>query len=274
MPSLAALYYGDLVCSAVFFGIYTVLTFTALYLLAQRKPTRTTILMAAMTVIMYGISTSYFVIEVTIVADSFLRVVDGHAVVRETFINLWGASVSAQITLQGINSTLGDAIVIWRAWAVWDRRLRVVIAPLVLLLGNFPRPEWSSHKLVLLCFLVTGSNASHIFLGIIAQLTGIYPTLIIVLVSLKLTQDQTVSGPRAAGNTGAATEIKFGTMTTGRRSVNVSLPTRSRSVSGTHSDDALPIGSDLEASSSSTDVDTDLMSLEAGGSEAWDTATA
>ena len=32
-------------------------------------------------------------------------------------------------------SVLGDSIVIWRAWIVWDRRLTVVIVPLVLLVG-------------------------------------------------------------------------------------------------------------------------------------------
>jgi len=49
--------------------------------------------------------------------------------------------------------------------------------------------------LILLCLILTGSTASHIFLTIIGQLTGIYPTLIIILVSLNLAQDRDAQGP-------------------------------------------------------------------------------
>jgi len=191
---------------------------------------------------------------------------------RETVIDLWGPATTAMIVCQGINSVLGDSIVIWRAWILWNRRLSVVIAPLALLFGvafsSFGMavahsqvsadPSYLSafkkfmiavpsltlatnitatalilwrvcalHSsvqkvkqhgvtvshgsgrqlrhlleiliesgglycltwLLLLCFILTGSPASHVFLSILSQLTGIYPTLIIVLVSINSAED-------------------------------------------------------------------------------------
>jgi len=50
--------------------------------------------------------------------------------------------------------------------------------------------------LILLCLVLSRSTVMHVFLSIIGQLTGIYPTLIIVLVSLNTTPDcHVVQGP-------------------------------------------------------------------------------
>jgi hypothetical protein len=103
--------------------------------------------------------------------------------------------------------------------------------------------------LILLCLIITGSMASHVFLAIIGQLTvsnsgfsgppslgsrlipdvfflltgarqGIYPTLIIVLVSLNLAQDRDTQGPVDTG-------LKFSPST-------VNGPTRTVSFSLAH----------------------------------------
>ncbi|KAH9006544.1 hypothetical protein EDB86DRAFT_3145222 [Lactarius hatsudake] len=289
MPSLAALYLAGVISGAAFFGAYIILTFTAVYLLARREKTATSIFMMVLTLVMFGVSTAYFILDIILVSNGVLHPQE----YPKTVIDLWGGVTTAQIVCQGINSVLGDSIVIWRAWVVWGRQLSVVIAPLVLLFGvafssfgaavaqsrvladpsyltvfnkfmiALPSltlatnvtatalilwPVWcvfcvlacilygaelidavlraSIRKvehhgavthgtvrlhsllkiliesgglycltwLLLLCFNLTGSPASHVFLSIIGQLTGIYPTLIIVLVSINLTQNR-IQGP-------------------------------------------------------------------------------
>ncbi|KAI9441267.1 hypothetical protein H4582DRAFT_1365159 [Lactarius indigo] len=267
MPSLSALYLAGVISGAAFFGAYIILTFTAVYLLARREKTVTSIFMMVLTLVMFGVSMAYFILDIILVSNGVLHPQE----YPETVIDLWGGVTTAQIICQGINSVLGDSIVIWRAWVVWGRQLSVVVAPLVLLFGVafssfgaavaqsrvFADPSylavfnkfmialpsltlatnvtatalilwrvWAFHLsirkvehhgaithgtvqlhrllniliesgglycltwLLLLCFNLTGSPASHVFLSIIGQLTGIYPTLIIVLVSINSTQDR------------------------------------------------------------------------------------
>ncbi|KAH9048417.1 hypothetical protein EDB84DRAFT_1556872 [Lactarius hengduanensis] len=262
MPSLAALYLAGVISGAAFFGAYIILTFTAVYLLARREKTATSIFMMVLTLVMFGVSTAYFVLDIILVSNGVLHPQE----YPETVIDLWGPQ-------HRLSSVLGDSIVIWRAWVVWGRQLSVVIAPLVLLFGvafssfgaavaqsrALADPSYLTvfnifmialpsltlatnvtatalilwrilrasirtvehhgavthgtvqlHRLLkiliesgglycltwllLLCFNLTGYPASHVFLSIIGQLTGIYPTLIIVLVSINLTQDR-IQGP-------------------------------------------------------------------------------
>ncbi|KAI0064304.1 hypothetical protein BV25DRAFT_304512 [Artomyces pyxidatus] len=132
MPSLAASYYGNLVASAIFWGIYTMVASTALLFLISRK----NYLMALSTGTMYVLATAFFALEVAVIAIAFLRVVDDHAPVPEDFVNLWSVLSSAQITLQTSNTTLGDAVNVWRAYNVCDRKFRPILFPLILLAGN------------------------------------------------------------------------------------------------------------------------------------------
>lgn len=267
MPSLPVLYLAGVFSGAVLFGTYMILMVTAVYLLAKREKSVNSISMMVLTLVMFGVSATYFTLDILLVSEGILHP-QKHP---ETVIDLWGWATTAQIVCQGINSVLGDAIVIWRAWIVWGRQISVVIAPLVLLFGvafsSFGMAVAQSRVhvdpsyltafrkfmialpsltlatnvsatalilwrvctlhlsvqkveqqgatvtdgtvrlrqlfkiliesgglycltwLLLLCFILTESPASHVFLSIIGQLTGIYPTLIIVIVSLNLTQD-------------------------------------------------------------------------------------
>ncbi|KAH9962979.1 hypothetical protein BC827DRAFT_185806 [Russula dissimulans] len=277
MPSLPSVYFAAAIIGATFFGAYVVLMFTALYLLFQRERTSTTIVMSILTVVMFGVSAAYFALDIYLYADGILN---PHKY-PGTVINVSGPEMTTQIVLQGVNSILGDSIVIWRAWVVWGRRLYIIIVPLVLLVGvaissfglafvqaraghdpyyaaAFPKYvialpsltlatnvaatglvlsrvvalHFSMRRaarfdrfglltggggvryrrllkiliesgglycltwLILLCLVLKHSAAEHIFCSIVGLLTGIYPTLIIVLVSLNLTQDR--RGARAA----------------------------------------------------------------------------
>lgn len=41
----------------------------------------------------------------------------------------------AQFAMEGANYIIGDAVVIWRLWAVWNRDLRICIVPVSFLVG-------------------------------------------------------------------------------------------------------------------------------------------
>jgi hypothetical protein len=108
--------------------------------------------------------------------------------------------------------------------------------------------------LILLCLVLTGSMASHIFLTIIGQLTvsqlpndfrptfirsqlipdafffkltglwqGIYPTLIIVLVSLNLAQDRDAQGPAVDTGLKFSSSTVHGPESSYTRTVNFSV---------------------------------------------------
>jgi len=77
--------------------------------------------------------------------------------------------------------------------------------------------------LILLCLVVTRSMATHIFLTIIGQLTGIYPTLIIVLVSLNLAQDRDAQGPTVDTGIKFSSSTVHGPQSSYTRTVNFSL---------------------------------------------------
>jgi len=314
-------YFATAVAGATFFGAYAVLVVTALYLLSRREKTVTNIIMAILTVVMFGISATFFGLDMYMISEGLVN----PKKYPGTVIDLFGPKTTTQIICQGINSILGDSIVIWRAWIVWGRRLSVVIVPLVLLVGvafssfgmafaqvralrdpsyatAFQKSmialpsltlatnlvatslilsrvfalQYSMRKaerghgrgslighggmryhrllkiliesggmycltwLILLCLIVTGSDAAHVFLGIIGQLTGIYPTLIIVLVSLNMTQDR-IQGPVVD------TAIKF-------ESNSVPMSTFARSISftvaqtvGTGTNDTSDADADVEA---------------------------
>lgn len=295
MSSLASAYFASSVAGAIFFGAYIILAFTALYLLCRREKTTTTIVMMILTVVMFSISATMFFLETYLFADGLLHRSPPQRYPNPV-VDFYGPEATAQIILQGINSILGDSIVIWRAYVVWGRRVSVVIVPIFLLVGvgfssfagafaqsralNDPKYATVFDKtmialpcltlatnvvatslvlsrifalhmtmrraerldglssligqggtryrrllkiliesggmycltwLILLCLILTGSMASHIFLTIVGQLTGIYPTLIIVLVSLNLAQDRDAQGP--TGGTG----LKYSPSTVHRR---------------------------------------------------------
>ncbi|KAF8483283.1 hypothetical protein DFH94DRAFT_689783 [Russula ochroleuca] len=302
MSSLASVYFACSVAGAAFFGAYVVLAFTALYLLCQRERTVTTVVMMVLTVVMFGISAAFLSLDIYLVSDGLLH----PQRYPKTVVNRFGPEMTTQIILQGINSILGDSIVIWRAYTVWGRRLSVVIVPLVLLVGvglsffamAFAQAR-ASHEsnyatafqnsliampcltlatnvaatalvlarifalhiamrkaehldglssiigqggvryrrllkvliesggmycltwLILLCLILSGSKASHVFLSIIGQLTGIYPTLIIVLVSLNLGQQDRVQGP--AIDTGLKFNSNNASQSTYARTVSVTI---------------------------------------------------
>lgn len=100
-------------------GAYAILAFTALYLLyvafdisqvithrftrlrlsCQRERTCTTVVLTILTVVMFGVSTTFFSLDMYIISDGLLH----PQKYPKTVVNIFGPETTAQIVLQGIN---------------------------------------------------------------------------------------------------------------------------------------------------------------------------
>ncbi|KAK0480324.1 hypothetical protein IW261DRAFT_1477340 [Armillaria novae-zelandiae] len=253
------------------YGTYTCLFLEASYLLIfRKKKSRVIIIMIVLNTIMWSVATTNVVMNMYINTTRFLRqngfentvIFDEYAV----------PEIYLQLALEGINIVIGDGVVIWRAWHLWNQRRWILVVSSILLLSTgvtvanltfalsattttlenlFDDPKlstwgiatmmlttttnlfatsliayrtWSHHRLlrsltgksgiVRLCkqngifplliesgvfycctwlatiiIFVTTSNGITLMLDVISQLTAIYPTLIIILVSMKSTLD-------------------------------------------------------------------------------------
>jgi hypothetical protein len=237
--------------------------------------------MIAMTVIMYCLSIIHlaFSFKINLVALFDQKAAQTQSKSLENTENIFACTPIAAETL---NCILGDSVVIWRTWVIWNRNRRVIYFPCALLLGgivasvlvvramfmSFSEPTlfnantkftmgafcvlttminvyaiiaigyrvWvhgqamkafsgQSHGIfsrlahgyldVFLIFLESGfiycivpistmilfgtsNNGVFITIGILSQMTGIYPTAIIVLVCLKLTQHDNMTRTQAS----------------------------------------------------------------------------
>ncbi|TFY83367.1 hypothetical protein EWM64_g652 [Hericium alpestre] len=136
MPTLPQIFFADLVCEAVVYGIYMILFFAAMNLMIRSKRKRTWINFALMTllIIMFGSSTAYFGLSIASIAEPFLH--PAAAEERQFFLGLNSSISIVQLVLEGLNCVLGDSIVIWRAWVISNRKWWVLAIPACLLSGS------------------------------------------------------------------------------------------------------------------------------------------
>ncbi|KIK55790.1 hypothetical protein GYMLUDRAFT_248382 [Collybiopsis luxurians FD-317 M1] len=277
-PSQPKSYFISLFCEALSGGLYTFLFCMALYLLLrQRKlrPGKGNVVMLAATVLMYLLSILHLAFSfklnfVALFEQKAAQAQSKNPESVETTLNIFACTPIAAETL---NCLLGDSIVIWRTWVLWNRDWRIIYFPCGLLLGaavagafmvramyiSLTGPgslfnvsttaavmafcvltttinvyaivaigyrAWihsrtmkiisggedlivgglgGRYSRIFLVFVESGfiysialilmmilfgayNNGVYIVIGILAQLTGIYPTSIIVLVCLQLTQ--------------------------------------------------------------------------------------
>lgn len=253
------------------YGIYACLFLEASYLLIfRKKKSRVIIIMIVLNTIMWSVATTNVVMNMYKNTTRFLRQ-NGfeNIAIFDEYATL---EIYLQLVLEGINIIIGDSVVIWRAWHLWNQRRWILAVSSFLLLGTgvtvanltyalsaspitldnlFDDPKlsawgiatmmlttmtnlfatfliayrtWSHHQLlrsltgqsgiVRLCkqngifplliesgvfycctwlatiiIFITTSNGINLMLDIISQLTAIYPTLIIILVSMRSTLD-------------------------------------------------------------------------------------
>ncbi|KAI0269770.1 hypothetical protein BC834DRAFT_569945 [Gloeopeniophorella convolvens] len=117
------------ICETFFFGIYTALfVVSTVLLLSKQEQTRTRNLVAAASVTMYVVSATHWAINIALLA----RAVRNNSVVE---ISVTPIEMIVTGYVPSISCVLGDAIVVWRAWVLWERRSDLFIPPILFLIG-------------------------------------------------------------------------------------------------------------------------------------------
>ncbi|KAK0470049.1 uncharacterized protein EV420DRAFT_86533 [Desarmillaria tabescens] len=248
------------------YGVYTCLFFGSSYLLIfKKKKTKVIFAMIALNITMWSVATTHAAVSLHEKFWGFLR--KNGAENTAVFEDYTAPRIYSQLALDCVNFVLGDGVVIWRAWILWNRNRWILFVSLILLfstlgtgatvtyaLGSCLKTvgslsgcpalaacgtaamilivttnlwttsliayrTWTHYRLIrtltgeslvarfckqngILTFLiesgicyccswvfVSTDNGIFIMLGVLAQLTAIYPTLIITLVCLRSTLD-------------------------------------------------------------------------------------
>ncbi|KAI0047569.1 hypothetical protein FA95DRAFT_1605987 [Auriscalpium vulgare] len=118
------------------YGIYSLLcAFTLLTLFRNIKGNATNKCLAAATVVMYSVST----ISVVIHAVSYIQAMALNPVDDPTGKSVDDYAKNTRVldgltySFPTIHFVLGDAIVIWRVWVIWQHSWRITVGPFVLL---------------------------------------------------------------------------------------------------------------------------------------------
>ncbi|KAA1466579.1 hypothetical protein DENSPDRAFT_831436 [Dentipellis sp. KUC8613] len=128
-------FYASLCTEAILFGIYTVLFVAAMYLLFRRrheipaKSVHTFFIIA--TIVMYCVSIVHLGLAIRVFFNGYLN----------GFI--WDPSMIGtdpicivKLYLPAVNFVLSDAIVLWRAYLLWNFDKRILVLPGLLVLGT------------------------------------------------------------------------------------------------------------------------------------------
>ncbi|KAH9969508.1 hypothetical protein BC827DRAFT_3897 [Russula dissimulans] len=106
-----------------FFGVYSALFVFSIIILYRRSPSPTRHVMMTLSVAMYVVSAAHWALSIAL-AEAITIGRPARAIMLEFLI----------IYSPTINYILGDGIVLWRAWVLWNRRLSLFIFPLVSML--------------------------------------------------------------------------------------------------------------------------------------------
>ncbi|KAK0185803.1 hypothetical protein F5146DRAFT_1004986 [Armillaria mellea] len=227
-PPLEAFFIA-LQAEILLYGMYTCLFASSLYiLLCKKKKTRVVKIMIAL---------NYYNVELGNIAS-------GEDPTK--FENNASPWICTELALENVNFILGDSVVIWRAWVLWNRKRWILVVSagcLLVTLGAgigvifafatapkavsvFDNPSLHIWELItiraitgeaimarfrrqngilalliesgvfycctwLIAIIVTlcGNKGAYVVIYMLSQLTAIYPTLIITLVSLRSTLD-------------------------------------------------------------------------------------
>ncbi|KAH8822325.1 hypothetical protein DL96DRAFT_1620730 [Flagelloscypha sp. PMI_526] len=124
-----------LFCETLFYGTYAILFSCTVYLWCRKSSTSTTTLglfIRIPTVLMFTIATINLIM--TFVQDYRVFVIghnDPDALGEEG-----SRYIVEQLSLDITNCMLADLILTWRAWALFNRNAKVLIAPLILITGS------------------------------------------------------------------------------------------------------------------------------------------
>ncbi|KAK0434902.1 hypothetical protein EV421DRAFT_1269278 [Armillaria borealis] len=269
-PAPLEAFFIALQAEILLYGMYTCLFASSLYiLLCKKKKTRVVNIMMALNTIMWSLATSHLAVSFN---QNYRGIFRDHGVEDPTeFENNASPWICTELALENVNFILGDSVVIWRAWVLWNRKRWILLVSAVLLLVTlgagigvifafatapkavsvFDNPSlhiwelmfilstmgtniwatsliayraWSHNRTIraitgeaimarfrrqngilalliesgvfycctwLIAIIVTlcGNKGAYVVIYMLSQLTAIYPTLIITLVSLRSTLD-------------------------------------------------------------------------------------
>lgn len=126
-------------CGALFYGLYLALFALSTYFLCRRGLFHSRVLMVlwSATIIMFATSTSYIGLGLaSTVYRIWVLLNSGGLAVSSPSSPLVTRILNAQMYLPIINFIVSDAIVIWRAWVLWERRVIVLLLPAIFFAGT------------------------------------------------------------------------------------------------------------------------------------------
>ncbi|KAK0210289.1 hypothetical protein DFS33DRAFT_277116 [Desarmillaria ectypa] len=112
------------------YGMYTCLFASSLYILV--KKTRVVNIMIALNTIMWSLATSHLAVSFN---QNYRAIFRDHGVedpaVFENNASPW---ICTELSLENMNFVIGDSVVIWRAWVLWNRKRWILLVSAVFLL--------------------------------------------------------------------------------------------------------------------------------------------
>ncbi|KAJ6556018.1 hypothetical protein B0H19DRAFT_1235382 [Mycena capillaripes] len=210
-----------------FYGIYLVLFCICMYILLHRPSSRGNTVLMVTTMALFTFSTILIVLILVLVTAEI-----------EELSSIPSDSIqNAAYIIYAINNSIGDGLLIYRCYVVWNHDWRVIVLPVMMLIASTAgRIWWISHHsraylaaaaqqryastialvvesgmlysatilafLIVISFPSLSSTLEEPLLQIVTQVMGIAPTLIIVRVGMGLTVEESLSSFRAAKNPG------------------------------------------------------------------------
>ncbi|THG94963.1 hypothetical protein EW026_g6597 [Hermanssonia centrifuga] len=118
---------------SIFYGINIILFFTAIFLLAlKREKTIATLVLTILTIIIFALATAHFSVVCNYVLSFYPRAnVDFSSLNRNGDPRVFGG-----VAIEIVNTWISDTIVIWRAWGLWNRSLKVITMPVLLWIAS------------------------------------------------------------------------------------------------------------------------------------------
>ncbi|KAI0743080.1 hypothetical protein C8Q80DRAFT_953258 [Daedaleopsis nitida] len=176
-----------LLCEAVLYGIYTALAGGAMTLLIrkprQRRYKSTNLLMLTLTVLMYLASTVHITLSIRAGIKAFYEKESTSSLVESPN----DPTVWIQLFLESLNCVMGDIIVCWRTWELWERKWRVLAFPMTCIVGGLTCGIGMTHALSQLPNGVplTASPEVMIWFGGFGALTVVSNVYSVVLIGWK-----------------------------------------------------------------------------------------
>ncbi|KAH8822326.1 hypothetical protein DL96DRAFT_348135 [Flagelloscypha sp. PMI_526] len=129
----------SLFCETFLYGTYTILFASAIYVWTRKSSSEATslgLLIRVLTVLMFFVATTNISLTVVENYRVFAVYYDARDVTNNVLNTEGNRYIVEQLSLDIANCILADLILSWRAWALFDRNLKILIVPMFLILGS------------------------------------------------------------------------------------------------------------------------------------------